>query len=133
MRSKLISILRNLKIIFIIDYLRKIRFFYLRFHFPYLKLNFTNAAVKERNVSDIDQRLFDRIFASVSSELDYKATGKWSGIFDKYQEDAVRKIKKGSKDGLLEMLKNPLSNNLHYGFDNLASVLQSNFRLETIN
>tara|TARA_B100000575_G_scaffold112722_1_gene89748 strand:+ start:4247 stop:5389 length:1143 start_codon:yes stop_codon:yes gene_type:complete len=133
MKSNIISILRKLKILFFFDYLRKIRFFYLRNHFPYLKLDFTSAVVKVRNVSDIDEQLYDRMFKSVRSELGYEPTGLWTDIFDEYQADAVRLIKEGNKDGLLKMLQSPLSNNIQYGFDNLAKVLQSNFRLETIN
>ena len=133
MKKQLKKILRSLNLLFLVDYLRKIRFFYLRNHFPYLNINFETSRVSQRNVAEIDPELFNRIYESAKSELGYKASGQWRDIFDECQADAVRFIKDGEKNKLLQMLTDPLSNNLQYGFDNLSHVLQSKFRLETIN
>lgn len=133
MKKTVKKILRSLNLIFLVDYLRKIRFFNLRYHFPYLNINFETARVYERNLDEINPELFNRIFESANSELGYQATGQWSEIFNEYQAEAVELIRDGDKRKLIQMLANPLSNNLQYGFDNLALVLQSKFRLETIN
>tara|TARA_B110000008_G_scaffold185130_1_gene183950 strand:- start:905 stop:1891 length:987 start_codon:yes stop_codon:yes gene_type:complete len=84
-------------------------------------------------VDELDPELFDRIFESAKSELSYDASGEWRDIFDVYQADGVKLIRDGKKNKLIKMLADPLSNNLQYGFDNLARVLQSKFRLETIS
>lgn len=131
MKKKLIKILRSLKLLYLVDYARKKRFFYLRRHFPYLNVVFTSARVRQKNVGEIDHDLFNRIFESARSELSYKASGQWRYISTEYQSDAVQLIRNGEKSSLIKMLANPLSNNLQYGFDNLASALSSRFRLET--
>jgi hypothetical protein len=133
MKKRLKLILHSLNLIYLADYLRQIRFFYLRSHFPYLNLRFNSSRVTKRNVDEIDAELFDRIFDSAKSELSYEASGQWRDIFDAYQADGVKLIRDGEKNKLIKMLADPLSNNLQYGFDNLACVLQSKFRLETIN
>ena len=73
------------------------------------------------------------MFNAARTELDYEATGEWKEIYGAYQLEAVRLIRDGEKSQILQMLENPLSNNLQYGFNNLASALQSRFRLETIS
>ncbi len=89
--------------------------------------------MSQRNVNKIDSDLFNRIFDSAKSELGHEASGQWKDIYSAYQADAVRSIRDGDKSLLQKMLADPLSNNLLYGFDNLANVLQSKFRLETSN
>jgi len=133
MKKLIINILRSLHLFYLVDYLRKIRFFYLRKHFPYLNIILDSTRVSKRNVPEIESSLFNRILASVQSEIGYEASGQWKDIFKTYQADAVREIRKGNKSQLLQMIADPLSNNLMYGFDNLASVLQSKFRIETRN
>ena len=97
MKKCIIQILRSLNLIFLIDYIRKVRFFYLRNHFPYLKIVFDTSKVVKKNVSDIEPELFDRIFESAKSELEYEASGQWRDIFNEYQGDAVKLIRDGKK------------------------------------
>lgn len=131
MKNRLIKILNSLKLLYLVDHVRKKRFFYLRKHFPYLDIVFDSTRVSKRNVGEIDSDLFDRIFESVKSELNYEASGQWKDIFNEYQEEAAQLIRNGERSRLLKMLANPLSNNLQYGFDNLASALRSRFRIES--
>ena len=131
MKYKLTKFLRLLNLLYLVDYLRKIRFFYLRNNFPYLNIIFVSSKVSQRNVDEINSDLFNRIFDSAKSELGYESSGQWKEICSSYQADALRLIRDGDKSKLQQMLANPLSNNLQYGFDNLASVLKSKFRIET--
>ena len=112
MKKQLKKILRSLNLFFLADYLGKIRFFYLRNHFPYLNINFQSSRVSQSNVAEINPELFNRIYESAKSELGYQASGEWRDIFDEYQADAVKFIRDGKKNKLLQMLANPLSNNL---------------------
>ena len=126
------NILSLLGLFYLIDLIRKIRFFHYRHHFPYLKIGFIKGRVRKVNRPEIDQNLLVSLVDSINKDLDYSATSQWSEIFDSYQSEAVSSLRNKDTKKLLKLLRNPLKNNLQYGFDNLSKVLQSPFRIETL-
>ena len=126
------KILRALGLHHLADFLRKIRFFHYRYHFPYIKAVYKKSSVTKKNVSSIDGKLFSRLLNSLEHSINFSPSGMWGSIFNDYQAEALKLIKDKNNDKILELLKNPLSNNLQYGFDNLAKDLQSPLRLETV-
>lgn len=131
MNKEMINILRKRDIFYVIDYARKIRFFHYRKNFPYLNIVYKNGVVAKINAHSLDYEIFERLVCSINSALGVVPTSQWKNIYDAYQIEIVRHLQEGNSEKVLNFLDNPLSNNIMYGFDNLAKSLQSRFRLET--
>jgi len=79
----------------------------------------------------LEEQSFKRLAHSIKSALDYTPTSQWKDIFNEYQSEVVECLQNEDFVTVKSMLSDPISNNLMYGFDNLAKSLQSRFRLES--
>lgn len=126
------KILKILGLHHLSDFIKKIRFFHFRYHFPFIETIYKSSSVTKINVPPINDSLLSRLIESTSKDIDHTTTGMWGSIFSAYQAEVVKPIYEKDNKKILELLENPLSNNLQYGFDNLAKELQSPLRLETL-
>jgi hypothetical protein len=130
MKNFITKLLKSLKISFIVEFLRRFRFFHFRLHHPYLSLQYQTA--KSNGLSLVESKDLERLVDSISDEIEIIPSGQWDDIFNAYQSEALNYIKIKDYLSLENMLINPLTNDLMYGFDNLSKSLRSPFRLETI-
>lgn len=107
----------------------RFRFFHFRLHHPYLSLQYQTA--KSNGLSIVESKDLERLVDSISEEIEIIPSGQWDDIFDAHQSEALNYIKIKDYLSLENMLINPLTNDLMYGFDNLSKSLRSPFRLET--
>ena len=132
MNKKTLSLLlKRLNIYFIIDFLRKIRFFRFRFHYPYLKINYNAGHVAHQSKDKLKELEFISHVRAISNAIDFAPTSQWKDISNTYHSEVIQHLKNKNFSEIERMLADPLSNNLMYGFDNLAKSLQSKLRLET--
>ena len=130
-KQRLVSILKKIKIYFAIDFLRKIRFFRYRFHHPYFKLQYSSAFVTQNTTRQSKDEEFFLHVKAISDSVEFNTTSQWKDIFSTYHLDIVGHLKNKDFNEVQKMLSDPLSNDLMYGFDNLARSLRSKLRLET--
>ena len=76
------KILRALGLHHLADFLRKIRFFHYRYHFPYIKAVYKKSSVTKKNVSSIDGKLFSRLLNSLEHSINFSPSGMWGSIFN---------------------------------------------------
>jgi len=122
----------NLNCFFIFDLLRKIRFFHYRFHYPYINLHYKKSKVSISNRDQIDKNKFERLVTSITKSKTFEGDGLWNEITKKYQREVIVHLKNKDYSKIESILANPLSNDLMFGFDNLAKSLRSILRIETI-
>lgn len=127
----MVVFLKRLKIYFLIDFLRKIRFFRFRFHHPYLKVGYKSGQVVVEARDKSREVEFIRLARAIKASIDYTPTSQWNEIFGNYHSEVIGHLQNENFIQLEKMLADPLSNNLMYGFDNLCKSLQSSLRLET--
>ena len=130
-KKSMVVFLKRLKIYFLIDFLRQIRFFRFRFHHPYIKVGYNPGQVVVEARDELREIEFIRLARAVKASADYTPTSQWKEYFGDYHSEVVEHLHNENFIQLESMLSDPRSNNLMYGFDNLCESLQSSLRLET--
>jgi len=130
MRYKLKKFLVKLRLYFLLDLLRKSRFFSHRFHHQYFNYNFRRGVSK--NAKPLSDELLNDLVCSLKADIEMMPTSQWKQIYREFQNEILPYMENNDLYKIGQMLINPTKNNLMYGFDNMAKDLQSPFRLETI-
>ena len=126
------NFLKFLKLYYLIDFLRKFRFFHYRYHHPYIKLRYKVGIVRNPIDTFLGKANFMKLVRSIKERVNYSPTGQWEEISNTHQIPIVNYLNENDYESIKKMLSNPLSNDLMYGFDNLANSLRSKFRIETV-
>ena len=130
-KKSIVSIIKAFKVYFLLDFLRKIKFFRFRFHHPYIKLGYKTGQVVLETRDNLTQLEFNRLARAIKQYIDYTPTSQWNEIFNNYHSEIVDHLHNENFIQIEKMLADPLSNNIMYGFDNLCKSLRSSLRLET--
>lgn len=132
------KILLKLRLFYLFDFLRKSRFFYYRFHHPYLKVTYKKGKVIKTKHENINTNFFlKRLSLSVRERIYYEPTAEWKGNFNNQTSNRngtniVDLLNNKDFSNIQKMLSDPLSNDLMYGFDNLCKSLHNKLRIETL-
>ena len=102
--------------------LRKRSKYHWRFHSPPEAFSFKAGYTVGESVDDTD--LIDRLVKSYLLRLDEFPTDQWLEILEKYHLDIHAAIVEHDELRIEEILRNPLSSDLFYGFDSLSKSLR---------
>ena len=130
-KKNIARLFKRLKIYFLLDFIRKIRFFLYRFHHPYLKLRYQPGHVTFKAQNNIKNLEFIRHLKAVKFAIDHPLTSQWKDIAENHHFEVIQYLRNANYLDVERMVADPLSNDLMYGFDNLAKSLKSKLRLET--
>ncbi len=129
--NKLKPIIKFLKLYYPLDFIRRFSFFKYRYHYIYINFVYKCKKVNSPSKSQLSDESFKKLVDSVKKRINYSPTGIWKDISSIHQLTFIEYLKNNDYSNLRSMLSNPSSNDLFYGFDNLAVSINSRFRLET--